>query len=202
MFYELILFKKSLKRYGVELGNYFEFGVYEGDSTIAFYNALKKLKIENSMKFYLFDSFVGLPDKDNPKDNNQNWSKGMFTVNGVDNFKKIIKEKGLDPNRLNLVDGFYEKSLKGLSIKAKPGIVNIDCDYYSSTVTVLNYLKDIVNQGTLIYFDDLNSFFGSPNKGMLSAIMEFNNNNKHIGYSPCPAFYGKYMNRIYWVWKD
>ena len=44
MFYEIILFRLSLKRHGIDLGDYLEFGVYEGDATIAFYKALKKLK--------------------------------------------------------------------------------------------------------------------------------------------------------------
>ncbi len=47
MFYEIILFRLSLKKHGIDLGDYLEFGVYEGDATIAFYKALKKLKKNN-----------------------------------------------------------------------------------------------------------------------------------------------------------
>ena len=144
MFYEIIVFKNSLKRYGIGLGDYLEFGVYEGDSTLAFDKALKKLNLEQNVNFYLFDSFVGLPEIKNNKDKNENWSKGMFTVNGLNNFKKMIKKKGISTNKLHLIDGFYEKSLKNLSLDLKPGIINIDCDYYSSTVSVLDYLKKII----------------------------------------------------------
>ena len=42
MFYEIISFKKEIKKkHNVNLGNYLEFGVYKGDATIAFYKALK-----------------------------------------------------------------------------------------------------------------------------------------------------------------
>ena len=96
MFYEMILFKKLLKKkLNVAFGNYLEFGVYRGDATIAFYRALKKFHNNDVTKIFLFDSFTGLPEKKSSKDNLNIWHKGMFDVGGKENFKTIIKKKGL-----------------------------------------------------------------------------------------------------------
>ena len=203
MFYEIISFKKEIKKkHNVNLGNYLEFGVYKGDATIAFYKALKKFQLHNFIKIFLFDSFTGLPEKESFKDNKEIWHKGLFDVGGKNEFEKILKRKGLSSDRVTIIDGFFEKSLENLNLDLNPGIINIDCDYYSSAVTVLNFLSDKMPAGTLIYFDDLNSFFNSPNKGVLSAVNEFNEKHSNIGLCLCPQFSGKYQNRIYWVWKD
>ncbi|KKK56985.1 hypothetical protein LCGC14_3059030, partial [marine sediment metagenome] len=52
--------------------------------------------------------------------------------------------------------------------------VNFDFDFYSSTKTVLEWLRPILNSGTLFHFDDIWSFFGHPDLGQLAAIREFN----------------------------
>lgn len=202
MFYEMISFRKNMQRYDIEFGDYLEFGVYEGDATLAFYKALKIFKLQNKINFYLFDSFIGLPKNKIQEDSHPNWSEGVFDVGGVNNFKEIILKKGIKNNNINIIDGFFEDSLTKFKKNINPGIVNIDCDYYSSTVNVLSFLKNKLSSGTLIYFDDIHSFFGNPKKGMLAAIREFNENNNNIGIEPCPNFSGKYMNRIFWVWRD
>ena len=203
MFYEMILFKKEIeKKLNLAFGNYLEFGVYRGDATIAFYGALKKFHNNDVTKIFLFDSFTGLPEKKSSKDNLNIWHKGMFDVGGKENFKKIIKKKGLNPEKVTIIDGIFEESLKNLKLDLSPGIINIDCDYYSGAKTVLNFLSDKMVAGTLIYFDDLNSFFNNPNKGVLNAVNEFNNEQTNIGLTLCPEFSGKYKNRIYWVWKN
>lgn len=203
MFYEMIAFKRQIeKKFKLNFGDYLEFGVYRGDATIAFYKALKKFSNHNEIKIFLFDSFIGLPQKESSKDDLDNWHKGLFDVGGKDNFVTILKKKGLRPEKVTIVEGFFEESLKDFKLNLNPGIINIDCDYYSSAKTVLNFLSNKMAAGTLIYFDDLNSFFNNPNKGVLSAINEFNKEHKDIGLALCPEFSGKYKNRIYWVWKN
>jgi len=204
MFYEMILYKKMLKKkYNISFGDYLEFGVYKGDGTVAFVKALKKFKNEfKNTELFLFDSFTGLPEKVSFKDDLDIWHKGLFDVGGKEKFKAIIKKKGLPLEKIKIIDGFFNESLKSLNLDLKPGIINIDCDYYSSAKTVLNFLNDKMVAGTLIYFDDLNSFFNNPNKGVLSAILEFNKNNTNVGLAECPFFSSKYNNRIYWVWKN
>lgn len=81
------------------------------------------------------------------------------------------------PN-VELTQGLYENSLtESLAEELKaypPGIVNIDVDFYTSTVTVLEFLKPLLRSGVIIYFDDVWSFNGDPTRGQLRAIGEFN----------------------------
>ena len=45
---------------------------------------------------------------------------------------------------------------------------------------IWNYLKKHLTEGTIIYLDDINTFYRNPNKGMYSAILNFNKNNNTI----------------------
>lgn len=54
----------------------------------------------------------------------------------------------------------------------------IDCDYYSSTKTILDWLQPMLKSGTIFYFDDYWSFHGHPDYGELRAINEFNKMNQ------------------------
>ena len=53
-------------------------------------------------------------------------------------------------------------------------IITIDCDLYSSTATVLEWLRPLLRHGTLFYFDDIWAFLGHPEYGEMRAIAEFN----------------------------
>ena len=78
----------------------------------------------------------------------------------------------------------------------------MDCDYFSSTKSALKYLKKHLTAGTIIYFDDINTFYRNPNMGMYSAILDFNKSNNNIGLVKCPWFSGKYNDQIYICWKN
>jgi len=53
----------------------------------------------------------------------------------------------------------------------------------------------------MIYFDDNNTFFFNPNKGIYAAILEFNNKNKNCGLVELSYLSGKYNQQIYILWK-
>ena len=56
----------------------------------------------------------------------------------------------------------------------------IDCDLYESTVPVLDFITDIVGQGTIIIFDDWYRFKGSTEHGEQRACKEWLERNPHI----------------------
>jgi|TARA_B100002003_G_scaffold235001_1_gene249493 hypothetical protein len=204
-FYDLISLREIfIKKFLAQRGTYLEFGVYKGNSALTFYKALSSYHGGQPpighYPMYLFDSFIGLPSSNDQKDQFPNWKEGVFDVGGGNKFKKMIIEKGLPADRFEIIEGFYEQSLKDFTIPdgALAGIVNMDCDYYSSTKEALDFLKPYLQNGTLFYFDDLHSFLGNPSKGQLAAINEFNRENSNIGINPCPHFQGKYEGRIYW----
>ncbi len=194
-FLEMIeVHEQFVKKHGIDRGAYLEFGVFQGTSALAFYNALKLYysgqAILKVFPMYLYDSFEGLPHSDAPEDQHPFWSEGVFDVEGDEGFINDIIAKGLPRDQFECVSGFYEDSLATHTLPKgmKAAIVNMDCDYYSSTVTVLEYLKPYLQNFTLIYFDDLLSFAGNPRKGQLAAINEFNKKNSDIGICACPLF--------------
>ncbi len=126
---------------------------------------------------YAFDSFKGLPASENIYDKTPFWEAGQYACS-EEEFLHILKSKSLDTQNVVCVPGFYEESLTqeladSLSDE-RPSIITMDCDLYSSTITVLEWLRPLLRHGTLFYFDDIWSFSGHPDFGELRAINEFN----------------------------
>ena len=113
---------------------FLEFGVMEGNSLLDFYNSYKANDI--SGHFFGFDSFLGLPEE--KEDKHSPWSTGQFTTNGV-----IVPALVYNQD-INIVDGWFSDTLNDSIIskfnEKKIGIVHIDCDIYSSTVEVLEFI--------------------------------------------------------------
>jgi len=199
MFIDIINLRLRLaKEMDIPFGDYLEFGVYNGSSTKQFFRALKINKVEKK-NFFLFDTFEGLPSPKGKKDKYKFWAKGTFKYS-LTQLKTDLANLGL--KNVKFIKGEYSKSLKNLKLKINPGIVVMDCDYFSSTKSALNYLKNNLTEGTIIYFDDINTFYKNPYKGMYSAILDFNKNNNNIGLVKCPWFSGKYNDQIYICWKN
>jgi hypothetical protein len=62
------------------------------------------------------------------------------------------------------VVGWFDQTLPGFKsnrIKNGPiALLHVDCDLYSSTVTILNNLKDNIVPGTVIIFDEYMNYPG------------------------------------------
>jgi|688.fasta_scaffold00341_53 hypothetical protein len=127
-------------------GHIAEFGVFQGVSI----NFLAKLIYPK--KIFGFDSFRGL-EEDYVLDH----YKGSFDQNGV--------IPNVDEN-VCLVKGSFSESLpKWLNNnKGVFSLINIDCDTYESTLTVLNEIgPSRIVPGTLILFDEYFGFHGWEN---------------------------------------
>ena len=55
----------------------------------------------------------------------------------------------------------------------KAALVMIDCDLYQSTVPVLGFLADLLQDGTVVLFDDWFCFGESEDNGEPRAFREF-----------------------------
>jgi len=164
-------------------GDYLEFGVWKGQSFISAFHFAQSRNLK-LMKFYAFDSFEGLPKiKGIDGDGLCPYSKGMYACD-VNKFKKIISSKGVDLNKVTIIPGWYDEVLneetkKKLPIR-KASIIWIDCDLYESTVPVLNFITDYIQDGTILIFDDWFSFRGDPNRGEQRAFREWLKKNPSI----------------------
>lgn len=142
---ELLEYSFSRMRKG---GCILEFGVYKGNTINKFAKLVKRSKHET--KLVGFDSFEGLPN---------DWAgyiitKETFNLSG--NLPKVH-------DNVTLVPGFFDKTLPSFVANnqislSNIGILHIDSDLYSSCKTILEELKEYINSGTFILFDEYFNF--------------------------------------------
>ena len=158
-------------------GDYFEFGCHRC-RTFRMVLSLAYMHHIKDMNFYAFDSFEGLPELENSV-SVKNWKKGSLTTSEKQ-FNDIIKKHGLLVDKVSTIKGFYKSSLNNKlkenfkKRKIKASLVTIDCDLYESAVPVFKFLDDFLQEGTIIYLDDL--FVGNkgnPDKGVAKAFVEY-----------------------------
>lgn len=157
-------------------GDYAEFGVYKGQ---ALFEAISAARIfgQIQMHFCVFDSFQGLP-RITVEDGNEVFREGQFKF-GYEDFLRNLKKERIDLEKIEVYPGFYSESLPNLQIQKKFSFVLVDCDLYSSTIPVLNFLEDKLTQGAMLAFDDW-FCYDSPNKGVRRAVNEWLQRNKDI----------------------
>lgn len=160
-------------------GDYLEFGVYIGKTFVpAYYLAQKHL--HKNMKFYAFDSFEGFPCVE---ENEYDWKEGDYSCS-VSNFKKILINNKVNLKKVHIITGWFNKVLNNKTKEKIPlkkaSVIYIDCDLYKSTVPVLNFITDYLQNGTILIFDDWFCFKGNPNKGEQKAFREWLKKNPKI----------------------
>lgn len=154
-------------------GDYLEFGVYEGTSLKGAATYWKKIGKEK-INFYGFDSFTGM--KIEKGDEHPFYGTFDFSTE----FQEIKKRFKNFPE-VKLVKGLFQETLKkpqkeyGIN---KAAIVFIDCDLHSAAKLTFNFIKNIVQEGTILILDDYFNYKADKNKGVQAAFSEFCKNNK------------------------
>lgn len=138
-----------------------EFGVYSGFSLGI---------IAQHMPVIGFDSFKGLPE-----DWREGFGAGAFTRQGE--LKKGIPLDVTGPNRM-VIPGWFEDTVPDFPFPSL-GLVHVDCDLYSSTVTVLDAVRPFLMFGSLIIFDEFHGYDGWENHEY-KAWMEFLDQNPDL----------------------
>ena len=138
-----------------ELGDYLEFGVYNG-STLAIVHDLLERRGRTSSRLIGFDSFEGLPPEANVDDNNL-WMPGQYRC--PEKFARdFLTKRGVDWQRVALIKGWFSETCKP-SIRTRyqiksAGIIMIDSDLYSSAVAALKFCEPLIGHNALIIFDE------------------------------------------------
>ena len=139
---ELFFHRWALFDRMIQLSNkdrpFYEFGVWRGEAFKYLINTFKK--------GYGFDTFEGLPE------DWHNEKAGSYTSQGA-----IPKIKGGE-----FIVGKFEDTLPKFFSEAKPmaSIINFDADLYSSTICALNGASSVIDQKTILIFDE---FLINPN---------------------------------------
>ncbi len=135
--------KKSMIDFELEKvtikGLYLEFGVAQAVHTNYIASKIPQYKVHG------FDSFRGFPESWNgtsPEYHNYNGKMPKVEKNVI------------------LHDGWFDKTLPRFAKESdeKIAYLNIDCDLYSSTKIVFDYLGDKIQKGTIIHFDEYLNF--------------------------------------------
>lgn len=121
------------------LGWAIEFGVYSGYSLEI---------IAHKMPVIGLDSFEGLPE-----DWREGFPKGKF---------KKTDYLPHTPGAM-ILPGMFDTTLLNLRKVGLPnlGLVHIDCDLYSSTITALEGVLPYIGPGTYVVFDEYHGYSGS-----------------------------------------
>jgi len=149
------MIKKLQSIKGEEIGDYFEFGVFNGSSMSSMYLAAKKRNLK-SMRFFGFDGFQGLPEGAEKEDDGA-WKEGAY-VCSFEKMKECLKRKKINPENINWVKGWYKDTLNNKTIKKfklkKIGIVFIDSDTYHSSKTVLDFIGPLLTEEAILCLDN------------------------------------------------
>jgi hypothetical protein len=135
--------RTQLDPFLVAKGTVLEFGVATGRTLNHFARLLPQKTV------YGFDGFVGLPE-----DWTSRMRKGFFARTSLPRVRKNCE----------LWVGWFNETLPGfvkdVQQKQPVALLHVDCDLYSSTVTVLKELKKNIVPGTVIVFDEYLNYPG------------------------------------------
>ena len=157
-------------------GDYMEFGCHRA-RTFRMALSAARIHMQDKMNFYAFDSFEGLPDP-TTKNDVEFWVKG-FLKTDIEAFKSLINDHGIYTKQVECIKGYYDTSLPenmGYFVEkgARAALINIDCDFYESAVPVFDFIENFLQEGTVIYIDDLFAGHkGNPTRGVYLAFEEF-----------------------------
>jgi hypothetical protein len=174
-------------------GDILEFGVFTGRTLAAFTNLLRTQHAWSfeEKRVIGFDWFQGLSRQTEP---HSRWNLESCTTNHEpDNPVASINEpvsrevverlfRYLDIGLPILEIGDFEdtipSALSGGKV-TKAAIIHIDCDLYESTASVLRNVASIIQDGTIILFDDWFHYKGNKSKGESRAFSEFLEQQSH-----------------------
>ena len=167
-------------------GDYLEFGVFEGRSFIAAHHLARAYGL--AMRFFAFDSFKGMPPSAQGKyEGFTRYNEGRFCCD-IEAFKRNLRVKRVDMRSVFFTEGFFDRTLTeerrdslGLS---KAALIMVDCDLYESTVPVLDFVTPLIQDGTLMIFDDWFAYRGHPDHGEQRAFREWLQKNPAIRAMP------------------
>lgn len=140
---------------GQEIGDYLEFGVFNGSSMVSMYLTCKELGI-NSTRFFGFDAFEGLPAGAENEDAGV-YKKGFYTCS-FEQMQKCLQKRSIDTQNIHWIKGWYNETLSDDMAKKfninKLGVVFVDCDTYGSSKTVLDFIGPLLKEPAILCFDD------------------------------------------------
>ncbi|MEE8507254.1 MAG: TylF/MycF/NovP-related O-methyltransferase [Kiloniellales bacterium] len=192
------IYREAIRRclefvaYGGIVGEVLEFGVLAGWTARIFAETMRDLHYLGDL--YLFDTFKGLPRDKHAVDTSSHdvgrgvWRDGMDISilaeevgEPIDEHVRRSLSTVISPQRIKVLRGLFADTLER-PLDCKAAVVHLDCDLYGSTREVLDGLArhDVLQDGTVLMFDDWNCNRANPAFGQRRAFAEFmERNGKH-----------------------
>lgn len=122
-------------------GDFVEVGVYKGGSARALWEVAK----ERARRLFLFDTFTGIPCRDEQFDTHH---IGDFADTSVESVREAV------PGAI-IVEGVFPWTLANVKQEIGPiAIAHIDVDQYDSTLACCTKLGPLMAEGGIMVFDD------------------------------------------------
>lgn len=173
-------------------GDYVEFGVYHGDSFVESYKQYtifnrwlqgqlvsaeawrRSVALRYSTQkahFHGLDTFSGMPEN---SEGNATFAGGTYLSSHAAVRAKCL-EAGMPPKTFSLYEGLFSDTAIDLAARLSPkiAIANIDCDIYGSAVDALAAIRDRLQLGCVLLFDDYNAYCADNKQGERRAFREF-----------------------------
>ena len=174
--YEFLRKAFTALKYNGITGDYAEFGCCGAVTFCMTHRILTKYPAGvGPFHLWAFDSFEGLPAAVGAEDEHPAWVKGNFSMS-LEAFHKKCKKRGVPRSAYTAVAGFYEQSLAPTAVGPRPTKIRlayIDCDLYSSTKMVLEFLTPRLQHGMILAFDDYYCWSSKVPSGERLALAEF-----------------------------
>lgn len=141
-------------------GDVIECGVWKGGMSAGIAEMLG-----NERKYFLFDSFEGLPEvKEIDGIAAKEWQKNITGEEYYDNCNapieyadKAMKESKTD---FKLIKGWFKDTLPKHNFENKIALLRLDGDWYDSTMECLKYIYPYIAENGLILIDDYYTWDG------------------------------------------
>jgi hypothetical protein len=171
-------------------GDYLEFGSHGGFTFTCAFEESRRANYRSKM--WAFDSFQGLPPASSPEDEHPHWIGGKWGM-GLDEFRTACKRSGIPDNEYVCVPGYYHNTIEHEDKITQPmptdvAFAYIDCDLYSSTKVVLDFLRSRMKHGMIIAFDDYFCYSARTLSGERLACLEFLRKYRRFHFSPFIQF--------------
>jgi O-methyltransferase len=128
-------------------------------------------------QYFAFDSFEGFPEGTNIESHPQ-YIPGAVATSEAE-FLRLLKTFSQSIDRVQLITGFYDKSLTTelaselSAINTKASLITVDCNLYESYRSVFAWIEQFLQPGTVLYLDDFNTHRAQPTQGPRRAWSEF-----------------------------
>jgi hypothetical protein len=147
------------RRVGIDaLGDYLEFGVYNGTSLITAFREIEAMRL-SGMRLFGFDSFEGLPAAAATDDEGL-WKPGDW-CSDLEFTRAVLASEGIDEARVTLIPGWFSDTCSADTARQhgieKASIVMVDCDIYTSAREALAFCAPLIRDHALVIFDDWHS---------------------------------------------